>query len=80
MTGPNDGLKTSTNASAAAAGGAIDGRKYSVRYVRDPDRGSVSSHAVKIANAIRSGTPTMMIQIVLRNASQKNGSFVNMNV
>ncbi len=51
-----------------------------MRYVRDPDRGSVSSHAVKIANAIRSGTPTMMIQIVLRNASQKNGSFVNMNV
>ena len=78
--GPYVGLNTNTNASAAAAGGAIDGRKYSVRYVREPGRGSVSNHAVKIANVIRSGTPTMMIQIVLRNANQKNGSFVNMNV
>ena len=43
------------------------------------ERGSVSSHAVKMPNTIRSGTPTAMIQMVLRNASQKNGSFVNMN-
>ena len=51
-----------------------------MRYTRVPDLGSVSSHAVKMPNAIRSGTPTRMIQIVLRNASQNSGSFVNMNV
>ena len=40
--------------------------------VRDPDRGRVRSHAVRLANAIRNGTPTMMIQMVLQNANQKN--------
>ena len=35
---------------------------------------------MKIANRIRSGTPKTMIQTVLRIASQKSGSFVNMNV
>src|SRR2546426_5247161 len=78
LIGPNSGLNTRTNASAAAAGGAIVGRKYTGRYTLDPDLGSVRSQAVKIANATRKGTPTRMIQMVLRSASQKNGSFENM--
>jgi hypothetical protein len=52
--------------------------KKIVRYARIPRLGFVSIQAVRMARAIRIGTPHTMIQMVFLMACQKCSSLVNM--
>src|SRR2546428_11283777 len=65
---PNSGLNTRTNASAAAAGGALVGRKDTGRYTLHPDLGSVRSPTRKNPHATPKGTPTRVNPKGVRNA------------